>query len=146
MKILSVNTGETEKTGFNLGKTLAKGSVVALFGDLGAGKTAFTRGFARGMGISADVTSPTFAIMNDYIDNGVHLYHFDMYRISGYDDLYSTGYFDFAEGTDTVIIEWSENIEEFLPPDCVRVYISKTENENERLIDITGFDYENTVD
>lgn len=145
-RIISGSTAETEKIGYNLGKTLPRGCVVAMFGDLGAGKTSFTRGFAAGMGIEADVTSPTFAIMNDYYGNGRHLYHFDMYRVSGYDDLYSTGYFDYSEGDDSVIIEWSENIEEFLPDDCVRITLTKTDNENERLIDISGFDYENTLD
>ncbi len=138
MEKCSHSAEETEKIGFELGRILPAGSVVALFGDLGAGKTSFTKGFARGMGIDADVTSPTFAIMNDYFGSGRHLYHYDMYRISGYDDLYSTGFFDFGGEKDTVIIEWSENIEEFLPDNCVRVSLIKTENESERLIQISG--------
>ncbi len=144
--IKSKSASETEKTGAALGAALPYGAVVALFGDLGAGKTAFTRGFAKGMGIDCDVTSPTFAIMNDYFSAGKHLYHFDMYRVSGYEDLFSTGYFDFCGGDGSVIIEWSENIEECLPADCVRISISKTDDENERLIEISGYDYENTGD
>ena len=88
---------ETENIGFSLAKTVEVGSVVALFGELGAGKTAFVRGFARGMGIDAEVTSPTFALVNEYRSGKKALCHFDMYRITGWDDLYSTGYFDYLD-------------------------------------------------
>ncbi|MDY6016497.1 MAG: tRNA (adenosine(37)-N6)-threonylcarbamoyltransferase complex ATPase subunit type 1 TsaE [Oscillospiraceae bacterium] len=132
------SAAETEKIGCLLGKTLPDGSVVAMFGELGAGKTAFTRGLAAGMGINCDVSSPTFALVNEYRGAERTLYHFDMYRISGWDDLYSTGYFDYLEAGGCLIIEWSENIEAVLPQDCIRVTISKTENSNERIIEITG--------
>lgn len=129
---------ETENIGFALAKSIKNGAVVAMFGDLGAGKTAFTRGFAKGMGIDCDVSSPTFALVNEYRGNGKTLYHFDMYRISGWDDLYSTGYFDYLDTGSSLIIEWSENIEAVLPEDCVRVTITKTDNVNERNIEIIG--------
>ena len=132
------SAAETEKIGCMLGKSVPDGSVVAMFGELGAGKTAFTRGFAAGMGINCDVSSPTFALVNEYRGAERTLYHFDMYRISSWDDLYSTGYFDYLEAGGCLIIEWSENIEAVLPQDCVRVTISKTENSNERIIEITG--------
>ena len=132
------SAAETEKIGCLLGKTLPDGSVIAMFGELGAGKTAFTRGLAAGMGINCDVSSPTFALVNEYRGAERTLYHFDMYRISGWDDLYSTGYFDYLEAGGCLIIEWSENIEAVLPQDCIRVTISKTENSNERIIEITG--------
>ena len=132
------SAAETEKIGCMLGKTVPDGSVVAMFGELGAGKTAFTRGFAAGMGINSDVSSPTFALVNEYRGAERTLYHFDMYRISSWDDLYSTGYFDYLEAGGCLIIEWSENIEAVLPQDCIRVTISKTENSNERIIEITG--------
>lgn len=132
------SAAETEKIGCLLGKTLPDGSVIAMFGELGAGKTAFTRGLAAGMGINCDVSSPTFALVNEYRGTERTLYHFDMYRISGWDDLYSTGYFDYLEAGGCLIIEWSENIEAVLPQDCIRVTISKTENSNERIIEITG--------
>lgn len=139
MAIYKVNSvSQTEKIGFNLGKTVKDGTVVAMFGELGAGKTAFTRGFAKGMGIESDVSSPTFALVNEYIGNGRTLYHFDMYRISGWDDLYSTGYFDYLDAGCCLIIEWSENIEAILPEDCIRVTITKTDNYEERNIEITG--------
>ncbi|MBE6770715.1 MAG: tRNA (adenosine(37)-N6)-threonylcarbamoyltransferase complex ATPase subunit type 1 TsaE [Ruminococcaceae bacterium] len=136
---------ETEKIGEMLGKTVKDGSVVAMFGDLGAGKTAFTRGFVRGMGIDCDVSSPTFALVNEYRGAKHTVYHFDMYRISGWDDLYSTGYFDYLDAGGCLIIEWSENIEAILPEDCIRVTITKTDDFNERNIEIIGVEtIENT--
>lgn len=132
------NVGETENIGFLLGKTVKDGSVVAMFGDLGAGKTAFTRGFSKGMGITSDVSSPTFALVNEYRGDKRTLYHFDMYRISGWDDLYSTGYFDYLDAGGCLIIEWSENIEAILPEDCIRVTITKCDDFNERNIEIIG--------
>ena len=140
IKIDSCSREQTEKTGYNLGACLPYGRVVALFGDLGAGKTAFTSGFVKGMGIGAFVSSPTFALVNDYSEGDKKVYHFDMYRISGWDDLYSTGYFDYLDEGATLIIEWSENIESVLPEDCVRVYINKTGDENCRIIEISGCD------
>ncbi|MBR6335176.1 MAG: tRNA (adenosine(37)-N6)-threonylcarbamoyltransferase complex ATPase subunit type 1 TsaE [Clostridia bacterium] len=129
---------ETEALGIKIGKTVPDGSVVALFGELGAGKTAFVRGFVAGAGIDADVSSPTFAIVNEYRADDKVIYHFDMYRVSRWDDLYSTGYFDYIDSGSTVIIEWSENIESALPDDCIRIAITKTENENERIFEISG--------
>ena len=141
------NVTETEKIGFLLGSTVKDGTVIAMFGDLGAGKTAFTRGFTKGMGIDCDVSSPTFALVNEYRGNGKTLYHFDMYRISGWDDLYSTGYFDYLDEGATLIIEWSENIEAILPDDCIRVTINKSDNFNERIIEICGVEsFENPLD
>lgn len=136
--IITQNYTETENIAFELAQKLPYGSVVAMFGDLGAGKTAFTRGFARGMGIGCDVSSPTFALVNEYRDNGKTLYHFDMYRISGWDDLYSTGFFDYLDEGASLIIEWSENIEAVLPENHIRVTITKTDSENERIIEIIG--------
>ncbi len=137
-KYKSESALQTEKIGNILAKSIPYGSVIAMFGDLGAGKTAFTRGFAKGMGINCDVSSPTFALVNEYRGEKKTLYHFDMYRISGWDDLYSTGYFDYLDEGASLIIEWSENIEAILPEDCIRVEITKTENTDERIIDIIG--------
>lgn len=132
------SVAETEKIGYSLGKIIDKNCVVAMFGDLGAGKTAFTRGFTRGMGINADVSSPTFALVNEYRGNKSTIYHFDMYRICGWDDLYSTGYFDYLDEGASLIIEWSENIEAILPDNCIRVTITKTDDYNQRNISIIG--------
>ncbi len=137
-EFITKSVSETEKIAEQLGKIIPPNSVVAMFGDLGAGKTAFTRGFARGMGINCDVSSPTFALVNEYRGDSQTLYHFDMYRISGWDDLYSTGYFDYLDAGGCLIIEWSENIEAVLPENCIRVSIIKTENFTERKIEIIG--------
>lgn len=138
---------ETEKLAFDLARKIPYGRVVAMFGDLGAGKTAFTRGFTKGLGIECDVSSPTFALVNEYRGNGKTLYHFDMYRINGWDDLYSTGYFDYLDEGASLIIEWSENIEAVLPDDCVRITIRKTDDINERIIEVSGVEnIENSLD
>ena len=129
---------ETELVAFNLAQKLPYGKVIAMFGDLGAGKTAFTRGVAKGMGIDSDVSSPTFALVNEYRGNGKTLYHFDMYRISGWDDLYSSGFFDFYEAGGILAVEWSENIENALPENTVRVTIQRGETDNQRIITIDG--------
>ena len=146
IKLRSASTSETEAIGFRLGSALPYGKVIALFGDLGAGKTAFTRGFTLGVGIEAEVSSPTFALVNEYHGNGRTVYHFDMYRIDGWDDLYSTGYFDYLDTGASMVIEWSENIENVLPDDCVRIHILKSDDENIRYLEITGCDDEITFD
>ena len=127
---------ETEALGFRLGECLHGGEVLALFGGLGMGKTAFTRGIAAGLGIPSGVSSPTFALVHDYTGR-LTVHHFDMYRVDGWDDLYSTGFFDYLD-TEDVIIEWSENIEGALPPDAIRITISKGESEEERLFEMEG--------
>ncbi len=139
-EIITNSVTETEKVGFKLGASVKPNTVIAMFGDLGAGKTAFTRGFTKGMGIECDVSSPTFALVNEYRGSGKTVYHFDMYRISGWDDLYSTGYFDYLDTGACLIIEWSENIEAVLPENCVKVTINKTDNYDQRRITITGDD------
>ncbi len=139
MKFVTENVNQTENIGFRLGAFLPYGSVIALFGDLGAGKTAFTRGFAKGMGLECDVHSPTFALVNEYRSPEKTLCHFDMYRISGFDDLYSTGFFDYLDSGASLIIEWSENIENILPDNCIRVYIEKNPLKDDcRNIEIIG--------
>jgi tRNA threonylcarbamoyladenosine biosynthesis protein TsaE len=104
------------------------------------GKTAFTHGLAKGLGIDdKQVSSPTFALVHEYKGPGTKkIYHFDMYRISTWDDLYSTGYFDYLDAGEILAVEWSENIEAALPDDCIRVIFNCGENENERIIEIIG--------
>lgn len=141
------NPKETEELAFRFASIIPYGKVIAMFGDLGAGKTAFTRGFTKGLGINCDVSSPTFALVNEYRGERKTVYHFDMYRISGWDDLYSTGYFDYLDEGATLIIEWSENIEAVLPDDCVRITINKTDDEKERIIEVSGVEnIENSLD
>lgn len=136
-KYITHSTAETEAIGRDVGSKLKENDLIAMFGDLGAGKTAFTRGVAAGMGINPDtVSSPTFTLVNEYRGVGLTLYHFDMYRINGWDDLYSTGYFDYLDNGSVMIIEWSENIESILPENSIRVEIQKTDNPDERIITI----------
>lgn len=136
MKTFVSNSREdTVKFAENFAKTLKKGSVVAFLGELGMGKTAFVSGLAKGLGIDADVTSPTFSIVNEYIGKENVLYHFDMYRVDNWDDLYSTGYFDYLDGVSFLAVEWSENIFGALEDDAIIVEFEKTD-ENSRKITI----------
>lgn len=126
---------ETEALGAKLSSRLKAGDVVALYGGLGMGKTAFVRGMAAGLGLdSTQVSSPTFALVNDY-GGSPPLIHFDMYRISGWEDLYSTGFFDYMDAGTILAIEWSENIENALPEHSIRVSFSRL-SDNQREIDI----------
>jgi len=134
-KFFSKSYIETEEIAFQLAQTLKGTEIIAMFGGLGAGKTAFTRGLARGLGINDGVSSPTFALVHEY-EGKFNLYHFDMYRINTFDDLYTTGFFDYMDNG-VMIIEWSENIENVLPDNCIKVYI-KVVSENEREIEIEG--------
>ena len=121
-QLISHSSEETERIAEQFAKKLRPGDVVAYEGGLGAGKTAFTRGLAQGLGIREEVSSPTFALVNEY--RGEHtLYHFDMYRITGFDDLYSTGFFDYL-GNGVLAIEWSENIEGALPDGAITVTLT----------------------
>ena len=126
---------ETENFAAEFAKGIESGTVIAMRGDLGAGKTCFTAGSAKGMGYEGDVNSPTFAIVNEYLGGRLDIYHFDMYRVSGWDDLYTTGYFEYMEMGGVLIIEWSENIASALPDDTVTVTI-ETLSENERRITV----------
>lgn len=114
---------ETVALGREFAASLPKGSVIAYIGGLGMGKTAFTTGVAKGLDIECDVSSPTFAICNTYIGDENTLYHFDMYRVDGWDDLYSTGFFDFLETDGYIAVEWSENVYGALPDDSYIVEI-----------------------
>lgn len=112
-------------------KNLPKGSVIGFLGGLGMGKTAFTTGFVKGLGIDADVSSPTFAICNDYIGDNVRVCHYDMYRVDTWDDLYSTGFFDCLDTEAYILAEWSENIFGALPDDAIIIRIERL-SENSR--------------
>lgn len=131
------NPAETHQLGKALGAVLHRGDVVAFFGGLGMGKTAFTRGIAEGMGLDTQVSSPTFAIVNVYGGSPM-LCHFDMYRIDGWDDLCTTGFFEYLEDDAVLAVEWSENIENVLPENSFFVNISKGENDEARIFEIEG--------
>jgi tRNA threonylcarbamoyladenosine biosynthesis protein TsaE len=132
------NESETLKTAEEFSKLLKPGDVIAYKGNMGAGKTVFTRGIVRGLGGDDAVSSPTFAIVNEYIAGGLSIYHFDMYRIKSINDLYSTGYFDYLESGGIIIIEWSENIESAIPAGAYIINIETTDtNDNCRIITVT---------
>ena len=136
--VITHSRAETESFAENLARKTTAGTVFAMRGDLGAGKTCFTAGFAKGLDYEGDVNSPTFAIVNEYLGGRLPLYHFDMYRISGWEDLYTTGYFEYMEAGGVLIIEWSENIASALPEDAVTVTV-KILGENDREITVENF-------
>ncbi|MBQ9807294.1 MAG: tRNA (adenosine(37)-N6)-threonylcarbamoyltransferase complex ATPase subunit type 1 TsaE [Ruminococcus sp.] len=135
IKITTHSPEETIRAGEKLGSLLGPGDMIAYKGGLGAGKTTFTRGLAIGLGLGDNVTSPTFALVNEYRGDKMNLYHFDMYRIENGDDLESTGFYDYPFEENAAVIEWSENIVEFLPDSTIYVTID-TLGENEREITI----------
>ena len=140
MEYLSHSAEETEAIGEALGRKLRGGSVVAYRGGLGMGKTAFTRGLARGLGCRGRVTSPTFTIVNEYRGT-TPLFHFDMYRLEDEEALFDIGWEDYLERGGVCAVEWSENVTDALPEDSILVTITRHEAENDwRYITITGGD------
>lgn len=127
---------ETEQLGARLAAALSHGGVVAMFGGLGMGKTAFVRGMAQGRGLHAEVSSPTFALVQDY-GGQPPLVHFDMYRIETWEDLYSTGFFEYMDMGAILAVEWSEQIEGALPEDAIRVTFERL-SDTDRRITIEG--------
>ena len=132
----SNNEAETEALGARLASVLPGGSVVAMYGDLGAGKTAFVRGMARGMGLSCRVSSPTFTIVNEYLGER-ELIHFDMYRIGGADELFDIGWEDYLNRGAVCAVEWSENVEDAFFGDEIVVRIEKL-GDTRRKITVEG--------
>ena len=139
MDYVSHSEAETEDLGRRLAAALGPGAVVAYRGDLGLGKTAFTRGLARGLGYQGRVTSPTFTIVYEYEGTGLPLFHFDMYRLEGPEDLFGIGWEDYLDRGGVCAVEWSERVEEALPEDAVTVTIARcSEDENWRVITLEG--------
>lgn len=136
MEFFTNSEQETTALGKRLAQQCVAGTVVAFFGGLGMGKTAFVRGMAQTLAPSAHVSSPTFALVNDYGGNPP-LVHFDMYRISGWEDLDVTGFFEYQQQGAVLAVEWSENIEAALPDDAVRVTFERI-SETERKITVEG--------
>lgn len=137
MSYISNSPAETEQIAANFAKSLTGGEIIAFKGDLGMGKTCFVRGLARGLGFAGEVSSPTFAIINEYLGGRLDLYHFDMYRVTGWDDLYSTGYFEYSEAGGVLAVEWSENIESALPESAIFVTFERI-SDNSRKISFLG--------
>lgn len=122
---ISDSPKSTKNIASKLASTLNGGEVIAFYGDLGMGKTCFVTGLAEGLNFTGEVSSPTFAIINEYLGGKYDLYHFDMYRVNSWDDLYTTGYFDYLESGGILAIEWSENIESALPKNTIKVTIKR---------------------
>ena len=136
MEFITHSPEETEKIGEALAKSLQPGTILAYRGDLGAGKTAFTRGLARGLGCKETVTSPTYTIVNEYLGGRLPLFHFDMYRLASSDDLWDIGWEDYLDREGVCAVEWSENVQDAME-NAVTVTIEKL-GENTRQITIEG--------
>jgi tRNA threonylcarbamoyladenosine biosynthesis protein TsaE len=136
MQYITHSPEETEAVGFALGQILTPGAIVAYRGDLGAGKTAFTRGLARGLGCGDMVTSPTYTIVNEYLSGRLPLFHFDMYRLRSADDLWGIGWDDYLDRGGVCAVEWSENVEDAME-DAIFVTIDKLDDDT-RCITIEG--------
>ena len=139
MTYITATPEETEALGARIAKALEergdRHAFVALFGDLGVGKTAFTRGFATYLGCRS-VKSPTYTVVNEYRSGRIPVFHFDMYRLSGEDDLLSIGFDEYLDRAGYCISEWSENITEFLPDHAIRVTITRTDHANGRQVTV----------
>lgn len=138
MQYITHSPEETRALGRTLAQALQGGAVVAFTGDLGAGKTAFVSGMAEGLGIEERVTSPTFTIVNEYEGGRLPLFHFDMYRLGSADELFHIGWEDYLARNGVCAVEWSENVDEALDGDAIRVDISRGEDDNTRIITIEG--------
>ena len=132
MIFLTNSPEETEAVGAGLAQQLKNGTVIAYRGDLGAGKTAFTRGLARGLGYTGLVTSPTYTIVQEYLGGRLPLFHFDMYRLSSSDDLWDIGWEDYLEWGGICAVEWSENVEDAME-NAIFVTIEKTGEETRKI-------------
>lgn len=133
MQFITKSPEETERLGERLGRTLHGGEVIAYLGDLGAGKTAFTRGLARGLDIPMRVTSPTYTIVNEYTGGRLPLFHFDMYRLGSSDELFDIGWEDYLLRGGVCAVEWSENVRDAME-NAITVAIEKTDDETRRIM------------
>ena len=132
MQYIANSPSETEALGERLAKKLVPGTIIAYRGDLGAGKTAFTRGLARGLGCSELVTSPTYTIVNEYLGGRIPLFHFDMYRLASSDDLWDIGWEDYLDRGGICAVEWSENVDDAME-NAIYITIEKTGEESRRI-------------
>ena len=140
MEFITNSPEQTEAVGAALGNILKPGTILAYRGDLGAGKTAFTRGLARGLGYNEPVTSPTYTIVNEYLGGRLPLFHFDMYRLASSDDLWDIGWDDYLERGGICAVEWSENVEDAME-NAIYITIHKTGEETRRIEIEGGIDF-----
>lgn len=138
--ITTKNEAETINLGVKIASSLKHGDVIALYGDLGSGKTRLVKGICQGLDVKQMVNSPTFIIVNEYSSVKFHnIFHFDLYRLRSEDEILAMGFEDYMNNRGIMIIEWPEHAERFLPPETVRIHISHSvENENERWIKVEG--------
>ena len=134
---VSASPEETEAVAAELAKEVLAGSIYTLSGDLGAGKTVFAKGFAKGLGISSPVTSPTFTLVNEYHEGRLPLFHFDVYRLGEAEELYDTGFFDYLSRGGVCLIEWAERVEEIIPKPYFSIVIEKDLSRGEDFRSIT---------
>lgn len=139
-KFVSKSEKDTAEFASRVAKKLKSGDFIAFFGGMGMGKTTFTRHLAKALEYSGEASSPTFAIINEYRGGRLDIYHFDMYRIETFDDLYSTNFFEYTEMGGVVVCEWSENIENVLPENHIEITISGTDESDTRIFEIKGLD------
>ena len=139
MQYITNSPAQTEAVGAALAACLKPGTVIAYRGDLGAGKTAFTRGLARGLGVTDRVTSPTYTIVNEYLGGRMPLFHFDMYRLGSEDELFDIGWEDYLDRNGVCAVEWSENVEDAME-DAISITIEKLGEESRR-ITVEGGDF-----
>lgn len=140
MKLTLKSEQETEKYGIELGRKVKPGTVIALTGDLGAGKTTLTKAIAKGLGVTETVTSPTFTVVKEYRSGRLPLYHFDVYRIGDLEEMYELGYEEYFYGDGVCVVEWADLVEELLPGDAVRIRIDYGASEGERVYECSSWE------
>jgi tRNA threonylcarbamoyladenosine biosynthesis protein TsaE len=146
LKIISKSADQTYKLGESLGKVIQQGDIICLTGDLGAGKTAFTKGIGIGLDIKEFITSPTYTIINEY--NGrIPLFHFDVYRLEGVEEMYELGYEEYFFGDGAVVIEWADIVKDIIPQERLWITIlrGKEEDNREIIFDASGDRYQKVI-
>lgn len=136
MNITFTDETKTREFGYELGRSAKAGTVIALIGDLGTGKTTMTKSIAEGLGVTDTITSPTFNIVKEYYSGRLPLYHFDVYRISDPDEMFEIGYEEYFFGEGVCVVEWADLIEELLPEDAIIINIEYGANEKERIVNV----------
>ncbi len=138
MRIELKGIEETDRFGKRLGELVQPGDVICLNGDLGAGKTTLSKSVGEGLGVDEYITSPTFTIINEY-EGRIPLYHFDVYRLNHGEELYDLGVEDYFYGDGVCLIEWAQNIQDYLPDDRLELWIYRTDNPDDRIVELKSF-------
>ena len=138
MRIELKGIEETDRFGKRLGELVQPGDVICLNGDLGAGKTTLSKSVGEGLGVEEYITSPTFTIINEY-EGRIPLYHFDVYRLNHGEELYDLGVEDYFYGDGVCLIEWAQNIQDYLPDDRLELWIYRTDNPDDRIVELKSF-------